>query len=206
MSTAKTCGEPESTCRHFSLRADQPQIMDSGSSCSSLIGPPSVPISDASNLAKNSVKSPKSLQKQPASSWKPTACMSWIKVVRHVSLVEYLSPLCLLSQTNKVIFCNAIRPWKRGDHRNNGGGLAEVHETEREKGSIALCLHQGRSSPQHAGEEQKHFLTSHQQPHLLPNEVLSDQRRRTQTITAGITWSPTYLNTYQRFDSFMLLR
>lgn len=90
-------------------------------------------ISDASNLAKNSVKSPKSLQQQPASSWKPTACMSWIKVVRHVSFVEYLSPLCLLSQSNKVIFCNTIRPWKRADHRNNGGGLAEVHKTE-EKG------------------------------------------------------------------------
>lgn len=49
----QTCGEPESTCR---LRADQPEIMDSGSSCSSLIDPCLVPSSDSSNLPKNSEK------------------------------------------------------------------------------------------------------------------------------------------------------
>lgn len=29
--------------------------------------------------------------------WKPTVCTSLIKVIRHVSFVGYLSPLCLLS-------------------------------------------------------------------------------------------------------------
>lgn len=103
----KTCGVPQPVNLPL-LQPDARQPRDNGLTTNDpaapVIGSHLVPISDAATceLTRKFEKMLKVTAKAASIVrivliWKPTVCTSLIKVIRHVSFVEYLSPLCLLS-------------------------------------------------------------------------------------------------------------